>query len=48
MRGRKTALRIDLTPEERTELERQVRCTTLPAGNEQLKLALPHFWYNRV
>ena len=32
MRGRKTALRIDLTPEERTELERQVRCTTLPAG----------------
>ncbi len=32
MRGRKTALRIDLTPEERTELERRVRCTTLPAG----------------
>jgi hypothetical protein len=32
MRGRKTALRIDLTLEERTELERQVRCTTLPAG----------------
>ncbi|MCY2935845.1 MAG: helix-turn-helix domain-containing protein [Planctomycetota bacterium] len=32
MRGRKSALRIDLTPEERTELERRVRCTTLPAG----------------
>ena len=32
MRGRKTALRIDLIPEERTELERRVRCTTLPAG----------------
>ncbi len=32
MRGRKTALRIELTPEERAELERQVRSTTLSAG----------------
>ena len=32
MRGRKTALRIELTPEEKAELERQVRCTTLSAG----------------
>lgn len=32
MRGRKTALRIELSPEEKAELERQVRCTTLSAG----------------
>jgi hypothetical protein len=32
MRGRKTALRVQLTPEERTGLERRLRCTTLPSG----------------
>lgn len=32
MRGRKTSLRIILTAEERTELERRARCTALSAG----------------
>ena len=32
MRGRKTSLRITLSPDERAELERRLRCTTYPAG----------------
>ena len=32
MRGRRTSLRVVLTPEERNELERRLRCTTTPAG----------------
>jgi transposase len=32
MRGRKTSLRITLSPDERAELERRLRCTTCPAG----------------
>ncbi len=32
MRGRKTSLCIVLTSEERSELQRQLRCTTTPAG----------------
>ena len=32
MRGRKTALRVVLTPEERDQLEQHLRCTTTPLG----------------
>ncbi len=32
MRGRRTSLRVVLTPEERNELERRLRCTTTPSG----------------
>ena len=32
MRGRKTSLRIVLTAEERSELQRRLRCTTTAAG----------------
>ena len=32
MRGQKTSLVVSLTPEERQELERWLRCSTLPAG----------------
>ena len=32
MRGRRTSLRVVLTPEERNELERRLRCTTTLSG----------------
>ena len=32
MRGRKTSLRVVLTPEERNELERRLRCPTTASG----------------
>ena len=32
MRGRKTSLRVILTSEERSELERRLRCTTTRVG----------------
>ena len=32
MRGRRTSLRVVLTPEEQNELERRLRCTTTPSG----------------
>ena len=32
MRGRKTSLRVGLSPEERGQLERRLRCTTTPLG----------------
>ena len=32
MRGRKTSLRVVLTPEERSELEQRLRCTTTSLG----------------
>ncbi len=32
MQGRRSSLRVVLTPEERNELERRLRCTTTPLG----------------
>jgi transposase len=32
MRGRRTSLRVVLTLDERTELQRRLRCTTTPSG----------------